>query len=341
MKGISAAPQIRKRFFGGEREFFLPCPDAVDGALAKRLHIALFFRFGAFIDPPKGAEVDGPAVHSLPCVLRGQRPHITQIVIKGRRIGCQRRCRVNHAAGFFQRGGADGKIAPELVNQKPAPDGFPGIRAVGDIQHFFQRTKPRGRIRITLHAGEQIDNERIDRAVVAPRAQHVQRGGDLRLAFHFPVGIFQRCGQSALPELLCFLLIADAKIRRKLQCVRIFPQNDAAEGVNRRNLRQIDAAHLPLQMPVVRLLGQPFAQCGNQFPAKLRRRRLREGNHQKIIHIALLRRIGHTAKHAVDKHLCLAGTRRGRNEERPAAMIDGGLLLARQFQLTHAHPPLR
>ena len=63
----------------------------------------------------------------------------------------------------------------------------------------------------------------------------------------------------------------------------IVPQKRRAEAMNRGDLRQIDAAELPLQMAVLRVGGKAAVQLRQQLAAQLRCSRLREGDEQEFV----------------------------------------------------------
>ena len=327
LKRVAAEPQIGQRLRRGQGEFFLFRADAVHDLFTQRLHVFLFLRHVTFADGGEPPEVDRTGAHRLPRRLLRQCPHGVQIRMKRRGVRRQRAGFVYHPAGLFQRAGAEGEIAPEFLNQVFAPDRLPGIGTGRNVQHFRQRSHARLRIAIALHALIELEDQLVDGAVVPPRSQHIQRRGKLRVSLHGVVGRFQRIGQRTGTKLLSLLVVADAEIRRKVENVRVFAQDCAAEGVDGRDLRQIDAAHLPLQVPVFRLFGQKLTERGDQLAAQLGRSRLRKGDHQKVVDIAMLRRVSHSAEDAVDQHLGFAGAGSRRNQQCAAAVIHDCLLL--------------
>ena len=303
LKRVAAEPQIGQRLRRGQGEFFLFRADAVHDLFTQCLHVFLFLRHVTFADGGEPPEVDRTGAHRQPAGF------------------------VYHPAGLFQRAGAEGEIAPEFLDQVFAPDRLPGIGTGRNVQHFRQRSHARLRIAIALHALIELEDQLVDGAVVPPRSQHIQRRGKLRVSLHGVVGRFQRIGQRTGTKLLSLLVVADAEIRRKVENVRVFAQDCAAEGVDGRDLRQIDAAHLPLQVPVFRLFGQKLTERGDQLAAQLGRSRLRKGDHQKVVDIAMLRRVSHSAEDAVDQHLGFAGAGSRRNQQCAAAVIHDRLLL--------------
>ena len=72
----------------------------------------------------------------------------------------------------------------------------------------------------------------MDGAVVPPCAQHVQRGGKLRVSLHGVVGRFQRIGQCSSAKLFSFLIVADTEIGRQVKNMRILTKDRGAEGVD-------------------------------------------------------------------------------------------------------------
>ena len=69
--------------------------------------------------------------------------------------------------------------------------------------------------------------------------------------------------------------------------MRILAQKPGAEGVDSRDLRQIDPAQLSLQMAVVRVQTELLAEPVDQLAAQLSRRRLGEGDRQKVVEVPL------------------------------------------------------
>ena len=79
----------------------------------------------------------------------------------------------------------------------------------------------------------------------------------------------------------------------------IFPQNIGAEGMDGRNLCQIDPAELPLQVAVARPFGQGRGNRFGDFSPQLRRRSFRICDDQKAVDILGVRRIADTLQHPI------------------------------------------
>ena len=114
----------------------------------------------------------------------------------------------------------------------------------------------------------------------------------------------------------------------------IVPQERRAEAVDRGDLRQIDAAELPLQVAVLRVGGKAAVQLRQQLAAQLRCSRLREGDEQEFVDAPAL--ADDLIEHAVDQNAGLAGARSRRDQQGAAAALHRRPLSGRQYNLSHA-----
>ena len=204
--------------------------------------------------------------------------------------------------------------------------------------------EPRERIGVALDLAVLLEHKRRERAVVTPRAERLGQQLPLRVArlepgvkrLHHPL-------EHALTQQLRLLLVEHAEVRRQRvlpvagEQMHVLPQHGGTERVHRLDVRLIDTEELAAQVAALRVHGHAARELGGDLPAQLRRRRLRIGDDEEVVHIAALTL--HIREQPLDEHLRFAGARRRRDKQAPAAVIDRGLLRLRQLDFSHAVPP--
>ena len=172
--------------------------------------------------------------------------------------------------------------------------------------------------------------------VVTPIAERVDHGGEIRLVVKLRIQLGEHVPKRLRTQSRRLLLVRHAEIGRQIRLCRILPQDGLTEAVHRRDLREIHARQLPLQMPVVRRAGKRLGNARGDLAAQLRRGGSCVCNDQKFIEVGGVCGVGQIAHQPVDQNLRLSGACRRRNEQRAAPILRRSPLLRRCADLSHA-----
>ena len=329
---LRASAELPQRLVRLQRERLEPAPHARDGVRAQALDALLRLRVGAFSDRRETAEIRRDARKRLPRSGRGQRLEQQEIGLQHGRIGGNGLVLLSKRQRAAQHGRIALQAALQLPQQPLAPDRLAGVRAVRHIQHDLPAVRRRSRIGIALQIRVDAHDQLLQCAVVPSCAGQIQRSahGGRRIC----IGLLENGAHGALPQGGCLLLVCKAEIGGQLQNVGIVPQERRAEAVDRGDLRQIDAAELPLQMAVLRVGGKAAVQLRQQLAAQLRCSRLREGDEQEFVDAPAL--ADDLIEHAIDQNAGLTGACGRRDQQGAAAALHRRPLSGRQYDLSHA-----
>ena len=165
----------------------------------------------------------------------------------------------------------------------------------------------------------------------AALAVKVCKGAEIRVT----VGIFQRFGQRRSPQHLHAAGVCRGKVRRDVQRLKVFVQQVQTESINGADGCPLQQHPLAAQGRVARFrlaaAEQRLADAGSQ----LSRRRIREGHDQQFVRVDGGFRVGDEPDGPLGQDGGLAAARRRADQQRPAPVVDGGLLGACPFGSTH------
>ena len=174
----------------------------------------------------------------------------------------------------------------------------------------------------------ELEDEGGKAAVVTTVAETVDGGGDGWIVCERGISVFQDIIEDAVTEDLHFIVLADAEVRGQAARGSVAAQDGGAEGVHRRNLGEVDARELALEVAVFRVFGKALGEGGGDFGAQLGGSGIRIGDDEEVIDVRALP--ADFTQESVDEHLGFAGTGGGGDQKRPAFVFNDCLLMGGQ-----------
>ena len=167
--------------------------------------------------------------------------------------------------------------------------------------------------------------------VAAAFAVEVRKGAEIRVS----IGAFQRLGQRSRPQRFHTAGVGGGKVRRDVQRLKVLAQQVKTEGIDGTDGGALQQHPLAAQGRVARFrlaaAEQRLADAGPQ----LSRRRIREGHDQQFVRVDGGFRVGDEPNGPLGQDGGLAAARRRADQQRPAPVVDGGLLGPCPFGSTH------
>ena len=221
------------------------------------------------------------------------------------------------------------QIGEKFLHQIFSPDGLGGIGNFRHIRVAQAFIEPLLGIRVAHGAVIDFQHDVRHQPVIPPQALGIHKGAEVGILVGAGVGVIQQIGEHPLPDLGALIFVSHPEITAELQLPGVFPHHIAAEAVDGGDLRQEQPLDLPLEVPVVRILGNSFRQPGGDLAPQLGGSGLGVCNDEEIVQIdPCILQILHEPLH---QHLGLAGARGGGHQQIAAPVQAGGFLLFGQW----------